>query len=135
MRKTQAELTVQVPYHSPETAKRAKKRPISLAEKRARAGLKMDDMRAANSCYALPVFVFFLRDNRTGKADIFSLDTGKATAMQFFNFSTKKVGGLRFVKLGRFCFSFCVCREYRPIGAKSEERAEVVARGWQYAEA
>lgn len=32
-----------------------------------------------------------------------------------FNFSTRKVGGLRFVKLGRICFSFCVTREFRPL--------------------
>jgi len=32
-----------------------------------------------------------------------------------FNFSTRKVGGLRFVKLGRLTFSFCVSRSYRPL--------------------
>jgi hypothetical protein len=32
-----------------------------------------------------------------------------------FNFSTRRVGGLRFIKLGRFCLSFCVTRQYRPI--------------------
>jgi hypothetical protein len=32
-----------------------------------------------------------------------------------FNLSYRKVGGIRFVKLGRFCFSFCVCREYKPL--------------------
>jgi len=31
------------------------------------------------------------------------------------NFSTRRVGGLRFVKLGRFTFMFCVSREYRPL--------------------
>ena len=30
-----------------------------------------------------------------------------------FNISTRKVGGLRFLKIGRFCFSFCVTREYK----------------------
>lgn len=30
-----------------------------------------------------------------------------------FNISTIRVGGLRFVKIGRFCFSFCVTREYK----------------------
>jgi len=29
-----------------------------------------------------------------------------------FNISTRRVGGLRFVKIGRFCLSFCVTREY-----------------------
>jgi hypothetical protein len=35
--------------------------------------------------------------------------------MNVFNFSTRRVGGLRFVKLGRFTFMFCVSREYRPL--------------------
>ena len=29
-----------------------------------------------------------------------------------FNFSTRRVGGLRFVKIGRLCFSFCITRNY-----------------------
>lgn len=33
--------------------------------------------------------------------------------MSIFNFSTRRKGGLRFVKVGRFCFSFCITREYR----------------------
>lgn len=32
-----------------------------------------------------------------------------------FNISTRRIGGLRFIKLGRFCFSFCVTREYRSL--------------------
>ena len=28
--------------------------------------------------------------------------------MSIFNFSTKRAGGLRFVKIGRFCFAFCI---------------------------
>lgn len=31
------------------------------------------------------------------------------------NFSTRKVGGLRFVKLGRFTFMFCLSRSYRAL--------------------
>lgn len=31
------------------------------------------------------------------------------------NFSTRLVGGIRFIKLGRFCFSFCICRSYTPL--------------------
>jgi hypothetical protein len=31
------------------------------------------------------------------------------------NASTRKVGGLRFVKLGRFTLMFCISREYRPL--------------------
>lgn len=32
-----------------------------------------------------------------------------------FNFSTRRVGGLRFIKLGRFTLMFCVAREYRSL--------------------
>lgn len=32
-----------------------------------------------------------------------------------FNASSRKVGGIRFLKLGRLCFAFCVTREYRPL--------------------
>ena len=32
-----------------------------------------------------------------------------------FNVSTRKIGGIRFVKLGRFCFSFCVTKTYKPL--------------------
>jgi len=32
----------------------------------------------------------------------------------FINFSTLRVGGIRFIKLGRLCFSFCVTAGYRP---------------------
>jgi hypothetical protein len=37
-----------------------------------------------------------------------------------FNISTRKVGAIRFVKIGRFCFSFCISKQYRPIGAPLE---------------
>lgn len=30
-----------------------------------------------------------------------------------FNISSRKVGGLRFVKIGRFCFSFCITKTYK----------------------
>lgn len=39
--------------------------------------------------------------------------------MSIFNISTRKIGGLRFVKVGRFCFSFCITRSYRPLGDQS----------------
>jgi hypothetical protein len=32
-----------------------------------------------------------------------------------FNVSTRRVGGIRFVKIGRFTFSFCISRSYRPL--------------------
>jgi hypothetical protein len=32
-----------------------------------------------------------------------------------FHISTRRVGGLRFIKIGRLCFSFCLTREYRPL--------------------
>jgi hypothetical protein len=35
--------------------------------------------------------------------------------MGVINFSRRKIGGIWFVKLGRFCFSFCLTREYRPL--------------------
>ena len=31
------------------------------------------------------------------------------------NLSTRKVGGLRFIKIGRFCLSFCVTQNYRSL--------------------
>lgn len=35
--------------------------------------------------------------------------------MRVFNISARKVGGLRFLKIGRFTFMFCVSRRYRPL--------------------
>lgn len=35
--------------------------------------------------------------------------------MSIFNISTRRIGGLRFIKIGRFCFSICITREYRPL--------------------
>lgn len=35
--------------------------------------------------------------------------------MSFLNISTRRVGGIRFVKFGRFCFSFCITREYKAL--------------------
>ncbi len=35
-----------------------------------------------------------------------------------FNVSTRKVGGIRFVKIGRLTLSFSVSRSYRAIGTK-----------------
>jgi hypothetical protein len=32
-----------------------------------------------------------------------------------FHISMRRVGGLRFIKIGRLCFSFCLTREYRPL--------------------
>lgn len=34
-----------------------------------------------------------------------------------FNISYRRVGGLRFIKIGRLCFSFCITAEYRAIRA------------------
>jgi hypothetical protein len=33
-----------------------------------------------------------------------------------FNFDTRRVGGIRFIRLGRIFLSFGVSREYRPLG-------------------
>jgi hypothetical protein len=38
---------------------------------------------------------------------------------KMFNVSTKKVGGIRFLKLGKLCLSFCVTEKFKPIGEKS----------------
>jgi len=35
--------------------------------------------------------------------------------MRILNVSTRRIGGLRYLKIGRFCLSFCVTREYRPL--------------------
>lgn len=35
--------------------------------------------------------------------------------LTIFNISTRRIGGLRFVKVGRFCFSFCITRQYRSL--------------------
>ena len=32
-----------------------------------------------------------------------------------FNLSTRKVGGIRFLKIGRFTLAFSVSRAYRPL--------------------
>lgn len=32
-----------------------------------------------------------------------------------FNISTRKVGGIRFVKLGRLCVAFSLARDFRPM--------------------
>jgi hypothetical protein len=32
-----------------------------------------------------------------------------------FNYSYRKVGGLHFVKLGRFTFMFCLSKQYRKL--------------------
>jgi hypothetical protein len=34
-----------------------------------------------------------------------------------FNVSMKKVGGIRFIKLGKLCFSYCITKEFKPVGA------------------
>ena len=33
----------------------------------------------------------------------------------WLNISTRKVGGLRFIKLGRFTFMVCISRAYNPL--------------------
>lgn len=40
-----------------------------------------------------------------------------------FNFSTVRIGGIRFIKLGRFCFSFCVTRDYKPFAGSSDTQS------------
>lgn len=38
-----------------------------------------------------------------------------------WNVSYRKVGGIHFMKLGRLSFSFCLTRNYRPIGQRQLE--------------
>lgn len=38
----------------------------------------------------------------------------KVARAPFFNVSYRKVGGLHFVKVGRFCMAFCVTKGFRP---------------------
>lgn len=54
--------------------------------------------------------------------------------MNVFNFDTKKVGGIRFVKLGRFTLSFSVSRAYSPIGRKRAAKLDKMLAGPFYAE-
>ena len=35
--------------------------------------------------------------------------------MNAFNISYRKVGGLTFIKVGRFTFMVCLSKEYRPL--------------------
>lgn len=32
-----------------------------------------------------------------------------------FNIGTIKVGGIRFIKIGKLCFSFCVTQKYKAL--------------------
>ena len=36
-------------------------------------------------------------------------------AVPVLNVSCRKVGGIAFLKIGRFCFSFCLTRHYRAL--------------------
>lgn len=38
-----------------------------------------------------------------------------------FNISSRKVGGIRFLKIGRFCFSFCLTQEYKAFAPQKNE--------------
>jgi hypothetical protein len=40
---------------------------------------------------------------------------GLMAPVHFWNVSFRKVGGLHFLKIGRFCVSFCVTAEYRSL--------------------
>jgi hypothetical protein len=56
-----------------------------------------------------------------------------------FNVSCRKVGGITFIKIGRFNVSWSVSRAYRPIGAKPEpvcsgphwDKLEAMAAEWR----
>jgi hypothetical protein len=42
--------------------------------------------------------------------------------MNIINISTRKVGGIRFVKIGRLCLSFCVTKRYHALNAPKHPR-------------
>jgi hypothetical protein len=45
------------------------------------------------------------------------------------NISTRKVGGLRFIKIGRLTMMFCVSRAYRPLSDAGSIRRSKRANG------
>jgi hypothetical protein len=49
--------------------------------------------------------------------------------MNIFNISTKKVGGLRFIKIGRLCVSFAITKSYRDLNAPKHPRHFTDIRG------
>ena len=49
---------------------------------------------------------------------------------RFFNFSFKKVGGVRFLKLGRLFFSFGISKAYRPIKGTLPHAEEIPLRSF-----
>ena len=44
------------------------------------------------------------------------------TTPRFLNISTRRVGGLRFIKIGRLCVSFCITQRYRPMKPATQFR-------------
>lgn len=40
-------------------------------------------------------------------------------ARSVFNADHRRIGGITFIKIGRFTFSFCVSQSYRPIKARA----------------
>lgn len=38
-----------------------------------------------------------------------------AARTPFFNVSSRRIGGLRFIKVGRLCLSVCITSTYRPL--------------------
>jgi len=46
--------------------------------------------------------------------------------LPIFNISTRKVGGLRFIKAGRLCVSFCVAKSAKPIKRARPRRSAAV---------
>jgi hypothetical protein len=46
------------------------------------------------------------------------------------NIAYRRVGAIRFVKLGRLTLSFCVSREFKPFAAPKTKRARKVSYPW-----
>lgn len=51
------------------------------------------------------------------------------------NIATRRVGGIRFVKIGRLTFSFCLSREFKPFTYQAPKRARVVTYRWRETQA
>lgn len=48
-----------------------------------------------------------------------------------FNISTRRVGGIRFLRIGRLCLSFCITRDYRDLN--QPKRTAIADRAYRHA--
>lgn len=52
-------------------------------------------------------------------------------AQPVFNYRYRKVGGIRFLRIGRFQFSFCLCRGTREVTVAERRAERQITRGIQ----